>query len=106
LTGTAFPTQAGRTLLAGHVVDAQGAPSVFADLKTLHWGDEFVIYANGLKYVYQVQSNERIKADNMDIYKSSAYDEVSLITCQGYNETTGEYDWRIAVTGVLIRLEK
>jgi LPXTG-site transpeptidase (sortase) family protein len=106
LTGTAFPTQAGRTLLAGHVVDAQGAPSVFADLKTLHWGDEFVIYANGLKYVYQVQSNERIKADNMDIYKSSAYDEVSLITCQGYNEATGEYDWRIAVTGVLIRLEK
>ena len=106
LTGTAFPTQAGRTLLAGHVVDAQGAPSVFAELKTLHWGDEFVIYANGLKYVYQVQSNERIKADNMDIYKSSAYDEVSLITCQGYNEDTGEYDWRIAVTGVLIRLEK
>ena len=106
LTGTAFPTQAGKTLLAGHVVNAQGVPSVFAELKNLHWGDEFYIYANGLKYVYQVQSNEQIKADDLNIYDSSAYDEVSLVTCQGFNEETGLYDWRISVTGVLIHLEK
>jgi hypothetical protein len=30
---------------------------------------------------------------------------VTLLTCQGYNETSGKYQYRIAVRAVLIRVE-
>ncbi len=33
------------------------------------------------------------------------YDVLTLITCQGYDQSSGEYNWRIVVRAVLIKVE-
>ena len=102
LEGTAFPTWAGNTTLTAHVWDADNQPGPFVDLHTLQHGDQIIIHAWGQKYVYEVRTLSEVRPDNLRALPHSDYDLLTLITCLGFDESSGEYDWRLAVRAVLI----
>lgn len=105
LEGTAFPTWAGNTALTAHVWNADNTPGPFVDLHTMQHGDQVIVNAFGQRYIYEVRSIEKMRADDLGALRHSDYDVLTLITCQGYNEKTGEYTWRIAVRAVLMTVE-
>jgi ELWxxDGT repeat protein len=84
LSGSAFPTWRGNTVITGHVWDARNRAGPFAKLKSLKFGDQFYIHAWG-----------------------EEYDWVTLLTCELYNPLSGNYFFRRVVRAVLVdvRLE-
>ena len=105
LEGTAFPTWAGNTAITAHVWDANNQPGPFVDLHTLQHGDQIVVHAFGQHYIYEVRQIDKVRADNMRALPHDEYDVLTLITCQGFNEISGEYNWRIAVRAVLMYVD-
>ena len=105
LAGTAFPTWVGNTALTAHVWNADNTPGPFVDLHTLKHGDQIIIQAWGQEYVYEVRATQEVRPDDLSFLPNSEYDTLTLITCQGYNEVSGEYDLRLAVRAVLITIE-
>ncbi|MBC8496038.1 MAG: hypothetical protein H8D37_00110 [Chloroflexi bacterium] len=57
-------------------------------------GGQIIIHAWGQKHVYEVRA-----------LPHEDYDALTLITCQGFDESSGEYGWRLAVRAVLIDVE-
>ncbi len=104
LEGTAYPTWAGNTAITAHVWDADNNPGPFVDLHTLGYGDQIIIHAWGLQHIYEVREVMQVKPDNLKALPHSDYDMLTLITCMGYDEASGEYDWRIAVQAVLMNV--
>lgn len=102
LEGTTYPTFAGNTVITGHVWDALNQPGAFRDLKNLQYGDQFTITTFGSVYTYEVRDSQRVSPWNMSVLGQSDYDIVTLLTCEDYNDQTGEYRYRRAVTAVLI----
>jgi LPXTG-site transpeptidase (sortase) family protein len=103
LEGTAYPTWEGNTALTGHVYNADGAPGVFAKLHTLWWGDRVVIRSWGQEHVYAVRSVQMIGAGDRSHVQHDDLDWLTLITCRGYDEDTGEYRWRTVVRAARIQ---
>ena len=106
LSGTAFPTWAGNSVLTGHATNANGGKGPFAALEKLRWGDQIVIHAFGQEYVYEVRSVNRMTnpKDTSALNKHEDLPWVTLITCNGYDEKTGTYRWRTVVRAVQIRV--
>jgi LPXTG-site transpeptidase (sortase) family protein len=102
LEGTAFPTWAGNTGLAGHSTLADGSPGPFAKLGMLRWGDEVIIQGWGQRYVYAVRQNSLVGPGQLGALQHEDLDWVTLITCQGYDELSGKYLWRRVVRAVLV----
>ncbi len=105
LEGTAFPTWEGNTAITGHVTLPSGLPGPFAGLGTLGWGDEIVINFFGMRYEYSVREVRWVEPDDMSSLGHEELDWVTLITCSGFNEQTGAYNWRTIVRAVLIKVE-
>jgi len=105
LEGTAYPTWAGNTAFTAHVWDANNQPGPFVDLHTLKHGDEIIIHAWGQRYVYQVRALTEVRPDDLSALPHSEYDVLTLITCQGFDESSGEYGWRLAVRAVLTTIK-
>ena len=106
LNGTAYPTWAGNTVLTGHVTNASGNPAPFTNIKSLKFGDEITIQANGQEYIYEVRENKRVTPDNLNVVnKHEEYDWITLITCENFNENTGEYLYRRIVRAVLVDIK-
>ncbi|MDH5607299.1 MAG: sortase, partial [Anaerolineae bacterium] len=105
LEGTTYPTLEGNTAITGHVVLPSGIPGPFAHLSGLGWGDNFILHANGQKYIYQVRSVDEVYPSNLSIldYKPGYW--ITLITCSSYNEAAEVYNTRTAVQAVLISIE-
>ncbi len=106
LEGTAFPTWQGNTGLAGHTVLSDGKPGPFAKLHTLRFGDQVVIHAWGTRYIYEVRENTMVKPEQLGVLKHEDLDWVTLITCQGFNEKSGDYSWRRVVRAVLVSVQE
>ena len=104
LTGTAFPTWAGNTVITAHVWDAWNQPGPFANLKSLQHGNQFYIHAFGQVYTYEVRSNLRVHPDNMNVIGHSDYDLITLLTCERWNLFTGDYHYRRVVKAVLVNV--
>jgi len=105
LEGTAFPTWAGNTALTAHVWNADNTPGPLVDLHTLGYGDRVQIHAWGQVYTYEVRDVMQVKPDDLRALPHDDYDVLTLITCQGFDQTSGEYDWRLAVRAVLIQVK-
>ena len=105
LEGTAYPTWAGNTAITAHVWDADNNPGPFVDLHTLQHGDEIIIHAWGLTHIYEVRALTEFRPDNLSALPHDEYDVLTLITCMGYDESSGEYDLRLAVRAVLMDVE-
>jgi LPXTG-site transpeptidase (sortase) family protein len=106
LEGTAFPTWQGNTGLAGHSTLADGSPGPFAKLGLLRWGDEVIVDAWGQRYVYAVRQNSLVAPGQLAALQHEDRDWVTLITCQGYDEASGNYRWRRVVRAVLVAVVK
>jgi large repetitive protein len=105
LEGTAYPTWNGNSGITAHVYDANGSPGPFVNLNKLKWGDQAIIEMNGRKYVYEVRENIKTFAGDLSVLRHEEQPWLTLITCQGFNEQTGKYIWRVAVRAVLVRVE-
>lgn len=105
LYSTAFPTLPGNTVLTAHVWSADNTPGPFYRLGSLRYGDRLAISAWGQTYTYEVRSNALYSSTARAPLSHEDYDWVTLITCQGYDEESGEYLYRRAVRAVLINVE-
>jgi len=106
LIGTAYPTWAGNTVITGHVWDAQNNPGVFAELKSLRYGDQIQILMEGKVYTYEVRERSLILPRNVDAALAHEdYDWVTLITCEDYNLFGGTYELRRMVRAVLVEVK-
>ncbi len=106
LAGSAFPTWAGNTVITGHVWDAYNRPGVFAELKSLKYGDQVQIHAWGQTYTYEVRESKLVTKKNLNAaFESEEYDWVTLVTCEFYNPFNGEYLFRRAVRAVLVSVK-
>jgi len=106
LEGTAFPTWNGNSVLTAHVYDANGKPGPFINLGSLRWGDRVVVRAFGQNYIYEVRSvRTNVRPDDADVITHEETPWLTLITCQGYDETTGGYRWRTVVRAALVKVE-
>ena len=102
LHGTAFPSWAGNSVITAHVVDADGNPGLFSNLKELKWGEKVIVHAFGQDYVYEVREIEKYLQpnDTSYVFENEEYPYLTLITCRGYDETSDTYSWRVAVKAV------
>ena len=105
LQGTAFPTFAGNPVITAHVWGADNQPGPFAQLESLQHGDRFSISAWGQTYTYEVRSNDSYRPSSLSPLSHSDYDWVTLITCQGFDEASGEYLFRRVVRAVLVSVD-
>ncbi len=105
LEGTAFPTWIGNTVLTAHNYLPTGLPGPLAHLYELRWGDKVVIHAYGQRYIYEVRVVRLVEPNDTSVLSHKEYDWVTLITCEGYDEATNTYHWRLVVQAVLVKVE-
>ena len=104
LSGTAFPSYEGNSVVTAHVYLPSGLPGPFVDLEMMDWDDSIIVHAFGYKYIYQVRSNQIIDPDNSSATRHEEYPWLTLLTCKGYNESRDAYNFRIMVKAVLVEV--
>jgi LPXTG-site transpeptidase (sortase) family protein len=103
LNGTAFPTWAGNSVITGHVWDADNQPGLFADLKTLKYGDKVLVHAFKSVYTYEVRDSQRISpTDTRSAFRHEGQPWISLLTCEDFDADTSTYTGRRLVRAVLV----
>jgi LPXTG-site transpeptidase (sortase) family protein len=106
LEGTAFPTWNGNSVLTAHVYDADGNPGPFVDLSKMRWGQKIIIHAWGQTYTFEVRSvRTRVSPTDASVLKHETRPWLTLITCQGYDQKSDTYRWRVVVKAVLVSIE-
>ena len=100
------PGEPGPAILLGHVNATDGGPGVFAGLRELDPGDTIeVARQDGTTAVFAVQRGEQYSKDNFDtqaVYGDTAGAELRLITCDGYNLFTGQFEDNYVVYAQLV----
>jgi LPXTG-site transpeptidase (sortase) family protein len=104
LTGSAYPTWEGNSVITGHVWSATNSEGPFAHLKSLSYGDEIRINAWGQVYVYEVRDNLLISANDLSAVMKHKSDHswITLLTCENYSSEKENYTMRRIVRAVLI----
>jgi len=105
LQGTAYPATSGNSAITGHVYLPNGEPGIFVNLHTLSYGDKVILRAYGQKFTYEVRENKLVKPADITVLNRVDGTWVTLITCQGYNESSNTYASRVAVQAVLLKVE-
>lgn len=72
------------------------------NLETLKWGDQILVVNGNKTLVYAVTSVAYVRPNDASIFRHSDSPVLTLVTCKGYDETTGHYRWRIVVKAKLI----
>jgi len=105
LAGTAYPTWDGNSVITGHVWNADNTAGPFNRVNTLRYGQQIIIHAGGAEYVYEVRGVDLVAPNSTaSMLRHQEQPWVTLVTCQGYNETTGSYRYRVLVRAVLIEV--
>ena len=104
LEGSAFPSYAGNSILTAHVYLPSGYPGPFVDLGQLPWDDQIIVHVCSQQFVYRVRTNQIIRPDYGGAFKHEELPWLTLLTCNGYNESTGSYDYRVMVKAVLVEV--
>jgi LPXTG-site transpeptidase (sortase) family protein len=104
LEGSAFPTWKGNSIITAHLYLSNGEPGPFIDLDKLQFGDFIIIEAWNQSYIYSVRSKEIVPASYHLSFEDEPYSWVTLVTCAAFNETTGQFDSRLLVKAVLIKI--
>ncbi|WP_035777288.1 class F sortase [Arthrobacter sp. 35/47] len=90
------PGERGPAVLLGHVNATDGGPGVFADLRKLKAGDTInVLRKDGTTATFTVDRAEQYAKDafpTQKVYGNTEGSELRLITCDGYDPNTGEFD--------------
>ncbi|MEC5200060.1 sortase (surface protein transpeptidase) [Arthrobacter sp. PL16] len=100
------PGDRGPAVMLGHVNATDGGKGVFADLRTLKAGDRMnVIREDGSTAVFEYQRGEAYQKNDfptLTVYGNTPGSELRLITCDGYNPDTGEFDDNFVVYATLV----
>lgn len=95
-TGSPTPGERGPSVMLGHVNATGGGPGVFARLRDLKPGDAIsVARADGSTAVFSVERGVDYQKDSfptLEVYGNTAGSELRLITCDGYQPSTGTWD--------------
>jgi len=105
LEGSAFPSWNGNSVLTSHVYLSNGLPGPFVNLSKLKFGDIVIVHAFGQKYVFEVQTNTSVEANDASVFKHEKKPWLTLVTCKEYDETTNTYRKRAVVRAVLMAVE-
>jgi hypothetical protein len=93
-------------VLLGHVNATGGGPGVFADLRRLDPGDTIeVARQDGSTAVFAVDRGEQYGKDDfptLEVYGNTEGSELRLITCDGFDPATGEFDDNYVVYASLV----
>ncbi|MFC4904028.1 class F sortase [Kocuria sp. CNJ-770] len=105
-TGSPAPGEVGPAVLLGHVNATDGGPGVFAGLRGLVPGDRIeVLREDGSTAVFAVERGEQYAKDafpTLSVYGNTEGPELRLITCDGYDPATGEFDDNYVVYAQLV----
>ncbi|MFJ6001258.1 class F sortase [Arthrobacter sp. NPDC092385] len=100
------PGERGPAVFLGHVNATDGGPGVFADLRALRAGDTIeVLRDDGTTAVFAVDHAEQYPKDSFPtatVYGNTEGSELRLITCDGYDPDTGEFDDNYVVYAKLV----
>ncbi|MFD1211942.1 class F sortase [Arthrobacter sp. GCM10027362] len=100
------PGERGPAVLLGHVNSYGGAPGVFARLRDLRSGDLIeVAREDGTAAVFAVRRGEQYPKNAFPaqaVYGNTEGSELRLITCDGYNPATGQFDDNYVVYAELV----
>ncbi len=104
LTGSAYPTWVGNSVITGHVWNASNQEGPFARLKDLSYGDQVEIHAWGQEFIYEVRENTLIAENNLAAAMKHEEDHswITLLTCENYSAEKDQYNSRRMVRAVLI----
>lgn len=102
LEGTAYPTWSGNSVLSAHVINADGKPGLFAQLKYLKSGEYIFVHNSGYLYTYKVISNAFTRPDDVSILDHEDKSVLTLVTCDSYDPKTATYLRRVVVRAVLV----
>ncbi|MEX5237920.1 class F sortase [Kocuria arenosa] len=104
-TDSPTPGERGPAVVLGHVNATGGGPGVFADLRQLTPGDRIeVTREDGTMAVFAVDRGEqygKVDFPTLEVYGNTAGPELRLITCDGYDPATGEFDDNYVVYATL-----
>lgn len=100
------PGELGPAVILGHVNATTSAEGVFYRLHELTPGETFsVTRADGSVAVFAVDRSEVFKKDafpTLAVYGNTQRAEIRLITCGGYEPSTGEFTENTVVYGHLV----
>lgn len=94
--GSPTPGERGPAVLLGHVNAVGGGPGVFANLRSLKPGAPVTVKrADGSTATFSVYRGAEYKKNDfptLEVYGNTAGAELRLITCDGYDPATGEFN--------------
>lgn len=106
LEGSAFPGTSGNAVLTGHVWDALNRPGVFEKLANLRYGDQVMVHNAGKVFIFEVRERLQVSADRVNqLLKHKERPWLTLLTCRGFDEESGEYLSRVLVRAVLVEVK-
>jgi LPXTG-site transpeptidase (sortase) family protein len=101
LEGTPQMGQGGNFVLAGHVELKDGSSGPFADLKRLTAGDRITIIGNTqpkpIVRQYVVSEVGKVAPMDFDVMRNHGYEELTLITCDDWDQKSQTYNSRVIV---------
>ena len=106
LNGTAFPTWSGNSVITGHVFLPSGRAGPFASLRELQFGEEVIVHAWGLVYVYEIRSVNYVLPDDASVFEHREESWVTLVTCHDYDGELDTYRLRVAAKAVLVSINE
>jgi LPXTG-site transpeptidase (sortase) family protein len=79
---------------------------LFADLRSLKYGDQFTIHSYGNVYTYEVRESRVLWPSQTNIALKSYTDHswVTLLTCETFNFLGGDYNLRRKVRAVVVSI--
>lgn len=100
-TQSPTPGERGPAVMLGHVNATGGGPGVFAKLRELKSGDEIKVPRDdGSTAVFIVEKGVQYEKDTfptLEVYGNTPGSELRLITCDGYQASTGLWDYNYVV---------
>ncbi len=101
LEGTAALGHGGNFVLAGHVELHDGSQGPFALINQLAKGDPITLIGDtqprATIYQYVVTDVAKVSPQDFDVLRNHGYEELTLITCDDWNQTAQTYASRIIV---------
>ncbi|MCU0496436.1 MAG: sortase [Anaerolineae bacterium] len=97
LEGTPWLDQPGNIVLSGHVELSNGRRGVFASLRDLVIGDQVILIYEGRETYYQVRESYLVEPEDLTPLYPTERDQLTLITCEGYDFIQDLYQSRLVV---------
>jgi LPXTG-site transpeptidase (sortase) family protein len=102
LDGLPLPGNAANVVIGAHSELSARRPGPFYTLHRIQPGAEIIITYGGGKFRYIVERLWLVQPTDLGPIDQSVGDVLTLLTCDGYNRATGQYDTRLIVRAVRV----